>query len=252
MQYPASCENVIGVGSVGKNTGGFRKSSFSTANKSVFVSAPGESIWTVSNLDETSYQCKDGTSYSSPIVAAAVVGAKQINPDITVSEFKEYLKETSVDIGAEGYDEETGYGVIDFGALYEAVMLNDTNTSEPTSTPVATTEPTVEPTITPIATPEVKKEIEASFSYLEEDDVIELCVVNNTGSELKLVELVAVFDEEDNLIQMKYVDTLCKGNNNLLIAPEIKQGIVKVFLWEDILSMKPYKNFEAKSYDFEI
>lgn len=163
--YPASCENVIGVGAVEPDceplhlivddaTGlygeignpqhfqvygeintytfdminnlernQYKKCDFSTANDSVFISAPGKEIRTYAYGWEgvAPYISHMGTSEATPMVAAAAIGVKQMRPYIDTDMFKEILKETAIDIDGEGYDVNTGYGMIDFEGIYNYV-----------------------------------------------------------------------------------------------------------------------------------
>lgn len=107
MYYPAGCEHVIGVGSIGKS---LERSSFSQHNTSVFVSAPGESMYTPSL--NNSYKYMMGTSFSSPFTAAVAAYAKAVDKSINADGFKNLLRQTSLDMGDEGYDEYYGWGVI--------------------------------------------------------------------------------------------------------------------------------------------
>lgn len=117
--YPAACDNVIGVGSVNKS---HTRSSFSNYNTSVFVTAPGEylvSTWygLVSSYAPnggvyTGNLNYKGTSFSAPLVTAMAALAKQVNKDMTVDEFGELLIETSTDLGDDGYDTSYGYGLV--------------------------------------------------------------------------------------------------------------------------------------------
>ncbi len=113
INYPAACENVIGVGSVGKTN---NHSSFSNYNESVFVVAPGESLastwYGASNSYKLAGSGSSGTSFSAPLVTAMAALAKQINKNITVSEIMEILRETSTDLGDTGYDTYYGYGLV--------------------------------------------------------------------------------------------------------------------------------------------
>lgn len=163
--YPASCENVIGVGAVEPNCDSvklyediasglyttldnphvfdsrrlvntytfdmindlernqYKKCDFSTANDSVFISAPGKEIRTYTYGWEgvAPYISHMGTSEATPMVAAAAIGVKQMRPYIDTDMFKEILKETAIDIDGEGYDINTGYGMIDFEGIYNYV-----------------------------------------------------------------------------------------------------------------------------------
>ena len=163
--YPASCENVIGVGAVEPDCDSvklyediasglyttldnphvfdsrrlvntytfdminnlernqYKKCNFSTANDSVFISAPGKEIRTYAYGWEgvAPYISHMGTSEATPMVAAAAIGVKQMRPYIDTDMFKEILKETAIDIDGEGYDVNTGYGMIDFEGIYNYV-----------------------------------------------------------------------------------------------------------------------------------
>lgn len=101
----------------------YKKCDFSTANDSVFISAPGKEIRTYAYGWEgvAPYISHMGTSEATPMVAAAVIGVKQMRPYIDTDMFKEILKETAIDIDGEGYDVNTGYGMIDFEGIYNYV-----------------------------------------------------------------------------------------------------------------------------------
>lgn len=159
IEYPANCDNVIGVGGLEPNCekdfididlpesygdrndiinlqytypqGNIRnladneysRYASSTANESVFVSAPGTNF-TLPSFKNGTVSCwggGSGTSYATPIVAAAAIGAKQMRPYIDVDMFKEILIATSTDLDAEGYDINTGYGMVNFEKIYEYV-----------------------------------------------------------------------------------------------------------------------------------
>lgn len=101
----------------------YKKCDFSTANDSVFISAPGKEIRTYAYGWEgvAPYISHMGTSEATPMVAAAAIGVKQMRPYIDTDMFKEILKETGIDIDGEGYDVNTGYGMIDFEGIYNYV-----------------------------------------------------------------------------------------------------------------------------------
>ena len=101
----------------------YKKCDFSTANDSVFISAPGKEIRTYTYGWEgvAPYISHMGTSEATPMVAAAAIGVKQMRPYIDTDMFKEILKETAIDIDGEGYDVNTGYGMIDFEGIYNYV-----------------------------------------------------------------------------------------------------------------------------------
>jgi serine protease len=126
--YPGSDSNVIAVGSIDRNG---NKSSFSNANSYVDVVAPGEDI--VSTIPSGKYvdsSCNDsnfgtandgfadcsGTSMSTPYVAGGIGLMLSVNPNLNFYSVKNILQSTSKDIGAAGYDIQTGYGIMDLNA----------------------------------------------------------------------------------------------------------------------------------------
>ena len=122
-EYPASCNGVIGVGAVTKAGDTYIRSPFSTANNSIFVTAPGYGIWCADISGNDMYVQKDGTSFSAPIVAAMAAGVKQVDPEINTEKFKELLIKTVTDIDEPGYDTNTGYGLVDFNIMFGAINL---------------------------------------------------------------------------------------------------------------------------------
>jgi len=118
MYYPAGYDNAIGVGSVDKS---LDKSWFSQNNKSVFVTAPGEEL---ESLSVSGYTENAGTSFSAPHVTALAAVAKCIDKGITAEEFMNLLSVTSKDLGDTGYDNVFGYGLVDFESLISKMLEN--------------------------------------------------------------------------------------------------------------------------------
>ncbi|MDR1042787.1 MAG: S8 family serine peptidase [Clostridiales Family XIII bacterium] len=117
VYYPAGYNGVIGVGSVG---GGGMVSAFSTKNASVDVSAPGESIIGFSHVHKSgtyAYLPGSGTSFATPIVAAAAAMFKQHDKSLDAKSFLSAIKSTATDAGAKGYDTSYGYGILSLPAL---------------------------------------------------------------------------------------------------------------------------------------
>lgn len=110
VMYPAGYDNVVGVGSVGKDS---KVSSFSQRNDTVFVVAPGEHLYSIGWEAPDAYKKEgEGTSFSTAHVTAMAAVAKYYRPDMTIDEFKELLKSSSIDLGPEGYDKSYGYGLV--------------------------------------------------------------------------------------------------------------------------------------------
>jgi len=78
VNYPASNVNVIAVGSTNQND---QKSDFSNYGSNLFISAPGEDIYSSTLSDNYGYG--DGTSFAAPQVSAITALLKQINPTLS-------------------------------------------------------------------------------------------------------------------------------------------------------------------------
>lgn len=116
VEYPAAYPEVIGVGSVDKNS---NVSSFSNRNDSVYVAAPGEKVLSLGPTPFLVYR-SSGTSFSAPFVSGLAALLKQAHPEMTNEDFKEILKTSSKDLGATGYDTDSGWGLIQAPAAISA------------------------------------------------------------------------------------------------------------------------------------
>lgn len=130
LEYPAAYPEVIGVAAVNSN---LERASYSTANESVYVAAPGSNILSLGNFSylENNYSTLSGTSLATPYVAALAALSRVVDPDISQEEFKYYLRQGSQDLGTTGYDVYTGYGLIDYGATLNALLADQSNTKPP-------------------------------------------------------------------------------------------------------------------------
>lgn len=117
--WPASYPEVISVGSVREGLGISR---FSNYNNQVTVVAPGESIL-LPDMYSQDYAFWDGTSFSAPYVSAIAIALKSLDSSMNQSKFMNLLKSTSRNLGAVGYDNYYGHGLVNYEAL-----LNSTKT----------------------------------------------------------------------------------------------------------------------------
>ena len=98
------------------------------------VVAPGVSVraadLTFGGVFPDSYASVSGTSFAAPHVAGTMALLRQANPDASAAELEQALTGSTVDLGAIGADNESGYGLID------AVAANDllSGNSDPTCT----------------------------------------------------------------------------------------------------------------------
>jgi subtilisin family serine protease len=112
ISYPASYNNVVSVASINSSK---VRSYFSTYNQFVDVSAPGENIYSTSLSG--GYNYGSGTSFAAPYVSAIAGLIKSLKADLTPAKFNDLIKTTSTDLGASGFDNYYGYGLINAEAM---------------------------------------------------------------------------------------------------------------------------------------
>lgn len=129
LTYPAADPHVF---TVAATTESDQVADFSTESPYVDIAAPGVDIPVASALDN-SYQLEDGTSFSSPLVAGAAAWLWTMRPDLDASQVAEILRESARDVGPPGYDDATGYGILDVQAALNWPTPSD-DTPEPNDT----------------------------------------------------------------------------------------------------------------------
>ena len=226
-QYPASYDCVVSVSSVGTSASNNAPSSFSQHNDKVTIAAPGYNIYSTTRLG--TYASASGTSFSAPMVSAAAAIAKQINPSITAQEFIDALAVTARDVYTEGYDEYTGWGVLDLKALTEYLYG-----TAPSPVPPAETEApelTEKPTPTPTPLPEASTLVADEGGYTLE--VVHEPVSGST-------RILAAFYEGERLAAVKSVYGV-EGNtiNKLTYKTDSEITKAEVFGWDFSDSSKP-------------
>ena len=119
LEFPASLPHVLTIAAVNAR---LDASAFSNANPAVDLSAPGESIMTAvpASLDEDGtqdgYQRLNGTSFSAPMVSAAVAWVRAARPDLSPDQAAQVVRLSARDLGRDGFDDATGFGLLDVGA----------------------------------------------------------------------------------------------------------------------------------------
>lgn len=121
---PADADEVIAVGAA---TAAGVRSSFSSFGPTSDgrikpdVSALGSNVYLATST--SSFNFSNGTSFSSPMVAAVVAQMLQVNPDLTPAEVRQVLRETAS--LADSPNNELGWGIIDAdAAITHAVALD--------------------------------------------------------------------------------------------------------------------------------
>ncbi|MCI8805444.1 MAG: S8 family serine peptidase [Clostridiales bacterium] len=118
--YPASCENVISVGSVDLD---FGVSYFSQKNDYVDISAAGSGL-TLVGCDGVYRDGRQGTSFSAPIISGFAALIKEKYPYVNGELFLKILKAGSYDIENVGYDIYTGFGAFNAFESMEFIEKN--------------------------------------------------------------------------------------------------------------------------------
>lgn len=118
LLYPAAYDTVIGVGAHGQNG---EVCAFSHVNNSVFVTAPGEALYSLDADSADGIRSVSGTSFAAAQVSAMAVLAKSRVPQLTAAQFQELLKSSAVDAGPAGYDLAYGYGRVSIPRLLQAM-----------------------------------------------------------------------------------------------------------------------------------
>ena len=109
--YPAAYPHVLTVGASNENG---RVASFSTLAPTVDLVAPGVGIPVAEPLaqEPSGYVVVPGTSFSSPLVAGAAAWVWTARPELDNTQLFEVMRRSAVDIGAPGFDDASGYGLL--------------------------------------------------------------------------------------------------------------------------------------------
>ena len=122
ISYPSGFDNTISVSAVDNK---LSLADYSNYGKMITFAAPGTDIKSIMSSDaeisinngddhDDDFETISGTSMATPHVACAVAVLKSINPNLGFSETVDVLKDHTTDIGAKGWDNLYGYGLIDF------------------------------------------------------------------------------------------------------------------------------------------
>jgi hypothetical protein len=127
--FPAASPHVLSVAALDQDG---RPSEFSTANAAVDVAAPGVAIPVATPLafDRDGLRdgigLADGTSFSAPIVSGLVAWLQAARPGLAAGQYADLARAGAVDLGAPGYDADTGFGRVNLpGSLAAGVPRND-------------------------------------------------------------------------------------------------------------------------------
>lgn len=120
FSWPADWDEVISVTSTDASLQ--QPASFSDHNQYKDIAAPGEAIMATKAQSATSYGTCRGTSFSTPIVSAALSLMFAVDPSLSAERATELLYATADDCGAAGRDDYFGWGLVNAEAAVDAVM----------------------------------------------------------------------------------------------------------------------------------
>jgi hypothetical protein len=113
--FPAASPHVL---SVAATDPAGNSAAFSTANAAVDVSAPGEQV--VAAVPGGGHALVDGTSFSAPIVSGVVGWVRDSRPQLDAGQAADILRINAQDIDDPGFDDDTGFGLVDLPAALGA------------------------------------------------------------------------------------------------------------------------------------
>jgi Subtilase family len=130
VEYPAAFPHVLSVAALSPDGS---SSYFSNENAAVDLSAPGEqvpvaipAVFDVNDGVRDGVTLADGTSFSSPMVAAAAAWTRLARPSLSAGQVADVLRSGANDVGAEGWDASTGWGLLNIdNALVAATPRED-------------------------------------------------------------------------------------------------------------------------------
>jgi len=108
VSYPAAYPRVIAVGAIDSTRD---RASFSNYGQGLDLVAPGVSIF--STQASGGYQYLSGTSTAAPYVAGVAALMLTVNPALTSEEVSQTLNNTAQDLRSTGWDDPTGWGIVD-------------------------------------------------------------------------------------------------------------------------------------------
>jgi hypothetical protein len=121
--YPAAWPEALGVISTDVNDQRAQSSSYGTWND---VSAPGENVWVLAYKNQP--RTSSGTTFASAHTSGAAALLRAANPTLDATAVRLVLEQSSVDLGAPGFDGDFGWGRL---GLNSAVDLATTLTATP-------------------------------------------------------------------------------------------------------------------------
>lgn len=105
--FPAAYNGVIAVTAIDRRDTVYRQAN---AGEHIAFAAPGVRMWTAASV--SGGRLRSGTSYAAPFVTAALALARDSNPEMGLEGQVAMLARRARDIGEEGFDPASGWGVV--------------------------------------------------------------------------------------------------------------------------------------------
>lgn len=100
--------------------------SFSNYGACVDISAPGEYVYTADMSSNTTYECVNGTSFSTPITAAACAYVLMEHSKYTPEQVKQEIKKTAIPFKKSAcYNDRYGAGIVNFSNIISGTRCKD-------------------------------------------------------------------------------------------------------------------------------
>jgi subtilisin family serine protease len=119
LEFPASLPHVVTVAATTRDD---KSARFSNANNAIDLSAPGVDIMTAvppalpdPDKAQDGYSLQSGTSFSAPMVSAAIAWVRAARPDLTPDRVVQAVRLGARDVEKPGWDALTGFGVLNVG-----------------------------------------------------------------------------------------------------------------------------------------
>ena len=112
---PANLNHVLTVAATDEQN---RVARFSTAGLQVDLAAPGVDIPAAipRAFNASGYASVDGTSFAAPLVTGATAWVWTARPQLDQTQIFDLMRYSAVDLGPEGFDRDTGFGLLDIPA----------------------------------------------------------------------------------------------------------------------------------------
>lgn len=107
VAYPAKFPKCMAVGATDDSDNRYNKSN---TGPEIDVAAPGESVFSL--WIESGYRLQSGTSMATPHVSGLASLMMSLNPDLSIQQIEQIIKDTTEDRGVPGFDHQFGHGRI--------------------------------------------------------------------------------------------------------------------------------------------